>query len=88
MQRFMLNVSQEVRQEIHRRLQIGDQLLIIERLEKKGLKVSPSSLNQFLKGRKPMKTIGEPVVAEARLMFIERQAANEEALQSLKAIAA
>ena len=84
----MLNVSQEVRQEIHRRLQVGDQLLIIDRLEKKGLKVNPSSLNQFLKGRKPMKTIGEQVVEEAKALFKERADANEDALQTLRAIAA
>lgn len=84
----MLNVSNEVRREIHHRLQVGDQLLLVQRLKEKGIAVHPSSLNQFLTGRKPMKTIGTYVVAEAQALFTERAQANQEALQQLRALAA
>ena len=87
-QRYMLNISQAVRKEIHARLEVGDQLLIIARLQEKGLEVHPSSLNQFLSGRRPMKTIGIQVVEEATALFRERATANQQALQSLQALAA
>ena len=66
----------------------GDQVLIVQRLQQKGVNITPITLSQFLTYKRPMKTIGVQVVQEAGLMFKEREAANQKALQSLRSTAA
>ena len=84
----MVNYSDEVRNELRQQLVKGDQVILVQRLKDKGVRVSTNTLNQFLTGARPMKTIGQQVVEEAKAMFTERKEANQQALESLRAIAA